>query len=89
MEIIGLTNFPPAKFGFDQRFLPPVSGREFEMATMRKRSGRGERRGVIRMGRGEVKGGAWSHMEKRTELSQGRKEEILNGGQFRILVMLI
>ena len=45
--------------------------------------------GVIKMGRGEVKGGAWSHMEKRTELSQGRKEEILNGGQFRILVMLI
>ena len=82
MEIIGLTNFPPTKFGFDQRFLPPVSGREFEMATRRKMSGRGERRGG-------VKGGAWSHMEKRTELSQGRKEEILNGGQFRILVMLI
>jgi len=74
LEIIGLTNFPPTKFGFDQRFLPPVSGREFEMATRRKRSGRG---GVIKMGRGEVKGGAWSHMEKRTELSQGRKEEIL------------
>ena len=33
MEIIGLTKFLPTKFCFDQRFLPSVSGGEFEMAT--------------------------------------------------------
>ena len=43
MEIIGLTNFPPAKFGFDQRFLPSVSGGEFEMATGREEEEEEER----------------------------------------------
>ena len=36
MEIIGLTKFLPTKFCFDQRFLPSVSGGEFEMATGRE-----------------------------------------------------
>jgi len=36
LEIIGLTKFLPTKFCFDQRFLPSVSGGEFEMATGRE-----------------------------------------------------
>ena len=36
MEIIGLTKFLPTKFCFDQRFLPSVSGGEFEMAKGRE-----------------------------------------------------
>jgi len=36
LEIIGLTKFLPTKFCFDQRFLPSVSGGEFQMATGRE-----------------------------------------------------